>query len=403
MLRRTIVLLLTACAFAAAAEENFNPPADAEAAAIVAKLGAGESALLPAAKVVGEMNDEGRKWGLDKHGPGGRNYCIKMMYEPDRKRAIFCGANHGVPHRLNDVWEYDLAANAWICLYAPDASKTTDIKNWSDTELVDGVLRTKRGGPAIVGHQWWQCTYDPEKKAMLFLSSWTMFPKEIKAQYFETGKNEHSPPLWAFYPETRKWEPVRTQKPAPDTGIAVYLEYVPTLKQSAFVNAGWKSPGMWLYDGKTDAWKELFGGEKFKAKNDPALVAGDGVMVFAPGRNLLIASKGQRTVHYDVANNKWSTGYEGADAPQAHDSFSPCGYDSNAGLFLLYDQKNPGFWGYDPGAKKWSKLTPKGPPPPTGGKVIGYYDDARNVFVLNLRTQIWVYRHKIKDEHTAAK
>jgi hypothetical protein len=43
-----------------------------------------------------------------------------MVWAPERKRALYCGANHGVPHRLNDVWEFDLPSLSWVMLYAPD-------------------------------------------------------------------------------------------------------------------------------------------------------------------------------------------------------------------------------------------------------------------------------------------
>jgi len=367
---------------------------------LINSLGEGASANLPAIKAVGDINAVARKYRMDRNGPCGRNYCIKMMWMPERKRAIFCGANHGVPHRLNDVWEYDLAANTWVCLYGPDLSKGNKMSGWADTEVKDGVLRTRRGGPAIIGHQWWQLDYDPELKAMLFLSSWSMAPKEVKAKMYP--QNKHKPPLWAFYPEKKKWEPITTKKPAPRTGIAVYFQYVPALKKTAYVDAGWRIGGMWLYDSMENSWKKLHGGEGFKAKNNPGTPGGDGVMVYCPDRKLLIGctragrkKPGGRTVHYDVAKNEWKPAASGADTPGGHTSFTPCGYDSVAKMMFLYDQKAKVFWGYDPGKKKWSKITPKGPPPPPGrGKVIGYYDPERNVFVLNQASRVWVYRHK---------
>ena len=373
---------------------------DAKVTAILAGLGEGASADLPPIKTTGDINEVARKYRMETRGPCGRNYCIKMMWMPERKRAIFCGANHGVPHRLNDVWEYDLASNTWVCLYGPDLSKGTRMTGWSDTSVVNGVLRTKRGGPAIIGHAWWQLDYDPERKAMLFLSSWTMFPKEVKAKMFP--QNKHRPPLWAFYPEKKKWEPIMPKGKTPRTGIAVYFQYIPTLKRSAYVDAGWRAGGMWLYNSADNSWEKKHGGEKFKAKNNPGTPGGDGVMVYAPDRNILIGctrngkgSPGGRTVHYDVAKAEWQPAASGAETPKGHDSFTPCGYDTVAKAMFLYDQQAKVFWGYDPGDKKWSKITPKGPPPPPGrGKVIGYYDEARNVFVLNQASKVWVYRHK---------
>ncbi|MFC1479782.1 hypothetical protein ACFL6F_04210, partial [Planctomycetota bacterium] len=85
----------------------------------------------------------------------------------------------------------------------------------------------------------------------------------------------------------------------------------------------------------------------------------------------------------------------GKDTPGGHTSFTPVGYDTVGRVMLLYDQKTKIFWGYDPGEKKWSKITPNGPKPMSSrGKVIGYYDQARNVFVLCQGPNVWVYRHK---------
>lgn len=390
----------------AAAKVTPELPADPKVMAIIDGLGAGEAAELPPIRTTGDINEVARSYGMDKHGPGGRNYCVKMMWMPERKRAIFCGANHGVPHRLNDVWEYDLPSNTWVCLYGPDKSKGKDMAGWSDTKVVDGVLRTERGGPAIIGHQWWQLDYDPELRAMLFLSSWTMFPNEVKTEMFP--RNKHNPPLWAFYPEQKKWEPIMPKGKTPSTGIAVYFQYIPTLKKLAYVDAGYRMGGMWLYDSKTNTWESKHGGEDFKAKNNPATPVGDGVMVYAPDVNALVASTrnsgpGGRTSHYDVAADKWVAGPAGADVPAGHDSFTPCGYDTVGKVLLLLDQKTNQLWGYSPSQTKWSKLTPKGPPAVKGGpKAIGYYDQARNVLVINEGSRTWVYRHAAAPASKAA-
>jgi hypothetical protein len=78
-------------------------------------LKANQAALLGQAQVVGEFNEVARRYNLHKTGPMGRDFTIKMVWAPERRRALFCGANHGVPHRLNDVWEFDLTA---VCAIA---------------------------------------------------------------------------------------------------------------------------------------------------------------------------------------------------------------------------------------------------------------------------------------------
>jgi hypothetical protein len=64
--------------------------------------------LLGQAKVLGDFNDTARKYNLHKTGPLARDFTLKMVWAPERKYAHYFGANHGVPHRLNDVWEFDL-------------------------------------------------------------------------------------------------------------------------------------------------------------------------------------------------------------------------------------------------------------------------------------------------------
>lgn len=43
--------------------------------------------------------------------------------------------------------------------------------------------------------------------------------------------------------------------------------------------------------------------------------------------------------------------------------------------------------------KKWTRNKVNGPEYPKG-RHLGYFDEERNVFVVNLGTKTWVYRHK---------
>ncbi|WP_439628308.1 hypothetical protein [Gemmata sp.] len=91
--------------------------------AVLKKLAAlkpNQAVLLGKADVVGVFNGTAKKYDLHRTGPKGCDFTIKMCWAPDRKRGLFCGANHGVPHRLNDVWEFDLPSLSWAMLYAPD-------------------------------------------------------------------------------------------------------------------------------------------------------------------------------------------------------------------------------------------------------------------------------------------
>jgi len=102
------------------------------------------------ARLVGDFNEVARRFDLHKTGPRSRDFCRKMAWAPERQRALFAGANHGSPHRLNDVWEFDLAAMAWTLLYAPDNPRTYGGlgPDASDVVFRDGVVQKRRGGPA---------------------------------------------------------------------------------------------------------------------------------------------------------------------------------------------------------------------------------------------------------------
>ena len=149
-------------------------PLNEAALAKVKTLNANQAVLLGKAQVIGDFNDVARRYNLHQTGPMGRDFTIKMGWAPERRRALFCGANHGVPHRLNDVWEFDLASLTWVMLYAPDNPRdyTGLGKDASDVEFQDGVLITQRGGPAVIAHSWWGLTYDPMQKALLLMNTW---------------------------------------------------------------------------------------------------------------------------------------------------------------------------------------------------------------------------------------
>jgi hypothetical protein len=90
--------------------------ADPKVIQALAALGDNGACLLPGIKVHGDVGPIARAYRHDSRGPGGRDFTIKMAWMPDRRRAFYCGANHGSPHRLNDAWEYDLPSGTWVVL-----------------------------------------------------------------------------------------------------------------------------------------------------------------------------------------------------------------------------------------------------------------------------------------------
>jgi hypothetical protein len=229
-------------------------------------------------------------------------------------------------------------------------------------------------------------------------------------------KGTHKPPLWAFYPEKKKWEPItgstfKGRRPRYHNASA--LEYVPELGATVWCANGWANRGMWTYNSKSNIWTNLRpngGNMKSFQSNAPG---GEQVMAYAPDRTLLVGHRGGlnrqkvfngATAHYPVEKNAWKRVMrrQGDDCwgenkedkkpgmPPGHDARTNFAYDRVGGVFLLLDGKS--LWAYDPDRIEWTELSPKGPPPPGGrdGK-LAYYDAARNVFVI---PGMWVYRHK---------
>ncbi|MEX0669167.1 MAG: hypothetical protein WD060_01755 [Pirellulales bacterium] len=373
--------------------------ADPAVAKVLSQLPENHIAKLPDAEVVGDFNDIARKYGLDKTGPGVRNYCLKMPWAEDRQRALFCGGNHGVPHGLNDVWEYDLPGNTWILLWAPDDFTRKSWGRWEDAVMKDGVLQSKRGAPVQAAHSWDQLTYDPDLRCLLWLTSWNisgLLPPDVAAEW--QRNNRHPVSLWAYSPSQNQWEPLGLDQSPKRAGNASLLCYIPDLEGT-------------IYYGKTDfktfLWRRETGKWSLIA-DKPAPDAGvpsEMISCYDSGRKLVIAisthkEKGGGTHHFDPVRKEWSRAIAwGEEAmPLAQDMNAVMGYDPESRKCILFANQDGsfGFWSYDPGARSWKKLRPQGEMPPDSPrtKYNGYFDAARQVFVLfkNGEREVWVYR-----------
>jgi len=366
----------------------------------LAALKPNRAVLLGKADVVGDFNDTAKKYDLHKTGPKGRDFTIKMCWAPDRKRPLFCGANHGVPHRLNDVWEFDLPSLTWAMLYAPDNARGYgDLgKDTSDVEYKDGILITKRGGPAVVAHTWWGLTYDPRKKALLFMNTWvTDCKKAVKDLGGDPADLYDGPPLWAFFPAEKKWKPCKAAKPYPVAIFGGMLEYVPELGGSIWHTNNWQMHGTWLHDFDKDAWKDLKangGGKEFeKEAAEPEQIG-----YHDPKRKILVVQRHHDTHHYDPKKNEWKKVLAGdkddGESPYGHDARSVMYHDPVSGHGLLVQFQTNTVWAYDPDKATWTRLAPEGDPMPTGGKRLAYLDPVLNAVVVIDGTTVWVYRYK---------
>lgn len=366
---------------------------------------------LPKAKVTGEFNEMARLFRLDELGPEVRNFCLRMVYAPDRERALYFGANHGVPHKINDVWEYDLAANTWVLLEAPDfdANRKNKKSNKLNADIIEknGIKMTENGNPVLAGHVFQAITYDHELKAMLFVSKhWGIGkPKDRDPdKYYGTW-------LWAFTPATREWKMLFANGPSPGNSFGSSLDYIPKLKKSLWSNGStWRHPGSWLFDSSTNTWKRLPEKRDKKSRSEAAVV-------YAPDRDLMIAAitrlygankRTHSTYHFDLDRFEWIPTVEGVigkdkNIPRANDRDTPFGYDlvSKKGILFQYG-KTAGLtiWEYDPDKKRWSivevsknsdTVAKHRRQPP-----VSYYDPKYNVHVLSFGRHIYLYRHRMR-------
>jgi hypothetical protein len=323
-----------------------------------------------------------------------------VCWAPDRKRALYCGANHGVPHRLNDVWEFDLPSLSWVLLYAPDLPRGyTDLgKDTSDVEFKDGILVTKRGGPAVVAHTWWGLTYDPRHQALLFMNTWvTDRKKAVTALGGDPALLYDGPPLWAFLSAEKKWKAFRAPKPYPVPIFGGLLEYVPELGGSIWHANNWQTRGTWVHDFDKDAWADLKangGGKGFeKEAPEPEQVA-----YYDPKRKIIVAHRHYDTSHFDVGKRVWTKVLVGSKddgkTPYGHDARSVLYHDPASGHGLLVQFETNTLWAYDPDKAAWTRLVPEGDPMPTGSKRLAYVDPAQNALIVIDGTAVWAYRYR---------
>lgn len=368
----------------------------------LAALKPNHAVRLGRADVVGEMNETARKYDLHKTGPRGRDFTLKMCWAPDRRRALFCGANHGVPHRLNDVWEFDLPSLSWVMLYAPDLPRGyTDLgKDTSDVEFKGGVLVTRRGGPAVIAHTWWGLTYDPKHRALMFMNTWvTDRKKAVAALGGDPGDLYTGPPLWAFFPATRTWKAFRSPKPYPVAVFGGMLEYVPELDGSIWHANNWQMRGTWRHDFDNDTWTDLKanGGGKAFEQNAPEP---EQVGYYDPKRTIIVAHRHHNTSHFDVEKRAWTKVVRGdkddGKTPYGHDARSVFYHDPASGHGLLVQFQTNAIWAYDPDTTTWTKLAPEGDPMPTGNKRLAYVDPAQNVVLVLDGTVAWAYRYRAR-------
>jgi hypothetical protein len=383
--------------------------ADPTILSTIERLETRSAAILPPVRTAGEWNEVARQFRLDKAGPRGRDFSVKAVWMEDRKRAFFCGANHGAPHRLNDAWEYDLPSNTWVLLFPPDPSNAAGVIEITEFEVPEGrgrvkYVQTLRGGPTHYGHTWWGLAYDPSLRAALWMNvaigeSPAAYVKRILGSDHDIYKG---PPLWAFDPYERTWRLIVTQGPYPPPIYAGAMEYIRDLGGCFWYAAEWNGQGMWVFQARSGRWKNLKpnGGENlYFSKSAPRR---ESVFCYDRANRIIVAQDPWRcTYHYSIRENKWakvlSPDRDSSAAPSGHDAHSVLGYDPYSGDCLLFEfREADAVWSYNATRKTWAKQKVSGPSCPgcSEGRPIGYFDEARDVLVINNADRTWVYRHR---------
>lgn len=382
-----------------AAEDNGHPiyQDDPAIISIIKALKPGEVVRLPPFKVVPE--DATKYHHTFKNGPYRRDYGNKMPYAPDRKTGMYCGANHGVPHRLSDVWEYHLGGNTWHLICPPgrdayqmrqlgitlkklekDPEKNAEaiakisgkIKEWHEgCEMKDGYLQdTANGGPVRPWHTWDGITYNHVKRQLY----WNVLDTQhtSKGQQLHQGKIKSyakamglgpepllkqlkpASSMYMYDPAKKRWMRQQGEGPFPlMRGMGATLHYIPDIDATIFYcchggTPGGYTEGMWSYDANTNRWKELIPGGKVRHMVHTLKIApADEIQVAYSTRSKKLAAVNKNaTFIYDIAENEWSRGKD--NEAFAHDATSVFVYDSNADVFLLLGRKGKSQWAHSP-------------------------------------------------------
>ncbi len=382
------------------------PYADApDIVARIRELADNTSVVLPPFKLAGE-GVEGW-WKQYGTAPQRRDYCNKIVYAPDRGTGMYCGMNHGSPHRLNDAWEYHLGSNTWHLLFAPDTNYSTRkyrAPEWIKANVVfkDGYLQTRRGGMLNSVHTWDGLAYDPVLKRMLWANVSSEYPSELQA-YAEAMSLDHDDllkqqkpgsRLWMFDPKEGRWHKQMGAGPHPRLVCAGgSLEYIPELKKSLWHACQWNESGMWAYDSKANAWTELKpnGVKSMYHDRSGSFPAVELQTAYSSRHQKIVAVRGKGTWWYDIKKNEWSKACDDP-ANNAHDARSVFAYDCVNDVFLLHQPHEKVFRAYRIDANKWETLQPKGSGISVGGA--GYFDPIHNCLVVYEGNRMWAYRYK---------
>jgi hypothetical protein len=292
------------------------------------------------------------------NGPGTRDYCMKWVYAPSRERALYCGANHGSPHKFNDVWEYDLQSNTWILLHKPDS----------------GIVPC---------HTWWGLAYDRKREQLVWASgggcgSWVDWH------------------VYEPYSPEKGWGVLSFTNAGPSViGLGAALEYLEDQDKLLWYHCGWQSPGMRELDPETMAWRIIIPGDSVY-HNCPECPQAEQVMVYDSVTQTLIAARGASFHECNITERKWRRTVTDSSI-NINDSRGSLVWDCDKRIALWYGD-NSKLLAYDTRNKNLVRLRPEGDT--CAGTGMAFYHEALKVMVVYVNrtvpTKIWVYRPPVE-------
>ncbi len=395
---------------------------------VLDELEPGRVVKLPAFKVIGDLIEQDERF--RQHGPGGRDYCGRMCYAPSRGTALYAGANHGAPSRLNDAWEFHLGSNTWVRLAAGDGGdhgalyrargairqgkdiekNQAFLREWHTrhAELADGYLRTKRNhGPVEPWHAWDGLAWDATAGRLLWavLDNDDVMRGKVKSYAEATGQDaaelekglQRGTGLYLIDPKTGLWQRQLGPDPRPYLrGMGGSLVYVPDWKKTvwycAATNVSPNDFAMWTYDAAANRWQELKpnDGRGIRELCQAGLAPGSECqMAYSPRHRRIVAVLGKDAWAYDIDTNAWSH-VSTVEDQFAHDARTVFDYDSVNDLFLLVNAPK-GQWeptrdlrALDPNTGQWRKVELAGEPLDSRpyARQAGYFDPGHNVLVV---------------------
>lgn len=330
-------------------------------------------------------------------GPIGRDYSNKLAWMPDRKRAIYFGGGHN-SDPTNDVWEYDLGANTWVCLYGADENAQKKSAEWVKANLLikDGALQTKRGGPVRLTHTFDSLNYDSNLK-IAFMSENFRGAVFVDKAVIALGLGLTDEEL------VKQWKPGR-----------YYLTFDPAVRKWNYITenvlGGQEACSLRYIADKKIWWSQSRQSVNYydplkKASNELSMKGAKGgydcmtaydqenqkiVVIHRPSKDQNIKTE---TNIYSLGADSWETIQNTASigGSQATSYFD---YDSIAKKCVLYTiDCKPNLWLFDVAIKEWTPIEAKGDTPAVG-RFAGYYDPERDVIVHYNSKDIYVCRVK---------